>query len=770
MNSFQKSAYRQPQWKEFSRKVIEAHQCRCSRCNRHESDGATLQVHHTYYDPESFHKPWDYPLSTLEVLCKSCHAQEHGHIMPMEGWEYIDMEDMQEPSVECEYPNCTYNDLLRYVHTVYHPKWGYLNVGCGHSDKLTGTNQATELEKAAKKRLTMFDGFLQEKRWQQIGQRWYREFVDFPITITQSQDAFLLSIFIPLPEAYKSLYEAKKAAFNICYNQSHQQFFQQHNIPYPETIPRKPHSKKNPPLHRNLLTFAISNQTGKLVHIDGVEPDILCNCICPACQQPVKAENTSDLPTNHRFVHMVNSTCEDYFLQMYRRLTLQLIEENKQIILPKYANDEAELYIPSLIVNIKSVQYSTLLYDAILTCSINDTEQQIAVVVDFDGTLTNEKIQTIKSSKIPTIQISLVKHYNITPPLKKKELQELLRTDTKITSWIHSPHYDEQARQLQQNKQCYLEKLNLNIRQAIDSCIYEDYEINQIEETYLNHEKYPHAVKSLFQSVSYTTIHRIINMPSEEDLQHTEQCIKLVEWYQRYSTVDGINYDLLKILRRCNFYELSKQLHNHTTQRIELLYNLFAYYFQSELGYLPIGNSDLIYAKIRDDIRAPFFNNSSILYKKVVLSFEQKNGIALYFLLYLYYGVEHINWHVNKKKRMFRELCSMKNRPILAAVGSLWFGHIFNRFHTDDLQMFIHIIATEYPKAAPWVLTYIEQTNYKQFCLEKNISYVELESLRDSYCNIWLDGIFYSALPCYFDSNRTRHNLFPKVSLPQIYY
>ncbi len=759
MNSFQKSAYRQPQWKVFSRKVIEEYQCRCSRCNRHESEDVVLQVHHKYYDPESFHKPWDYPLSAFEVLCKSCHAQEHGHIMPMEGWEYIGMEDMQEPSVECEYPNCTY--LLRYVHTVYHPKWGYLNVGCGHSDKLTSTNQATEEEKAAKRKQTMFDRFLQEKKWQQIGQRWYREFVDFPITITQSQDAFLLSIFIPLPEAYKSLYEAKKAAFNICYNQSHQQFFQQHNIPYPETIPRKPHSKKNPPLHRNLLTFAISNQTGKLVHIDGVEPDILCNCICPACQQPVKAENTSDLPTNHRFVHMVNSTCEDYFLQMYRRLTLQLIEENKQIILPKYANDEAELYIHSLIVNIKSVQYSTLLYDAILTCSINDTERQIAVVVDFDGTLTNEKIQTIKSSKIPTIQISLVKHYNITPPLKKKELQELLRTDTKIISWIHSPHYDEQAKQLQQDKQYYLEELNLNIQQAIDSCIYGDFEINQVEETYSNHEKYPDSVNRLFQSVTSTTIQRIINMPSKEDLQHTEQCIKLVEWYQHYSAVDGINYDLLKILRRCNFYELSKQLHNHTTQRIELLYNLFAYYFQNGT----IVNSDLNYAKIEkekidDDIRARFFNNSFILYKKKKLSFEQKNGIELYFLLYLYYGVEHFNWHTNRKKQMFRELCSVENQPILAAVGSLWFGHIFNRFQTDDLQIFIHVIATKYPEAAPWVLTYLEQTDYKQYCLQKNISYAELKPLRDGYPNIWLDGIFYSALP----------NLFPKVPLPPIYY
>ncbi|MBQ5779411.1 MAG: hypothetical protein IIW13_05425, partial [Paludibacteraceae bacterium] len=231
------------------------------------------------------------------------------------------------------------------------------------------------------------------------------------------------------------------------------------------------------------------------------------------------------------------------------------------------------------------------------------------------------------------------------------------------------------------------------------------------------------------------------------------------------STVDGINYDLLKILRRCNFYELSKQLHNHTTQRIELLYNLFAYYFQNELGYLSIGN----YTKIDDDIRARFFNNSFILYKKKKLSFEQKNGIELYFLLYLYYGVEHFNWHTNKKKQMFRELCSMKNRPILAAVGSLWFGHIFNRFQTDDLQIFIHVIATKYPEAAPWVLTYIEQTNYKQYCLQKNISYAELKPLRDGYPNIWLDGIFYSALPYYY-SNGTRHNLFPKVSLPPIYY
>ena len=780
MNSLQKSAYRLPQWKEFSRKVIEEHQCQCSRCNRHESEGITLQVHHTYYDPDRFHKPWDYPLKDLEVLCKGCHAREHGHIMPMDGWEHIDMEDMQEPCVECEYPNCTYEGLLRYVHTVYHPKWGYLNVGCGHSDKLTGTSQASELEKAAKSRQTKFDGFLKETKWQQNGQRWYRKYVDFPITITQSQDAFYITIFIPLPEAYQTLHEAKKAAFNICYNQTQQQFFQQHNIPYSDNIQRKPRTRKNPVIYRNQLTFAISNQTGLLVHIDSVEPNALCNCICPACQQPVKADNTSDLPNNHRFVHLINSTCEDSFLQMYRHLTLQLIKENKQLLLPEYSNDEAELYIPSVVVGINSVLYSTSLYDAIVTCLINDTEQQIAIIVDLGGTLNNENIQSIKSSKIPTIRISLVKPHNITPPLKKKELQELLRTDSSIISWIHSPHLDKQATQLLQNKQLYLNQLEDSIQQAIDNCIYNECEITQIERTYLNHRKYPHSVERLFSDTIDKTIKRIIKEPSEEDLRHTEQCTKFIQWYMLYDTIYGINYNLLYILRVCNFFDLSKQNDNHTTQMVDLLYNLFGYYFQNEKDYLWANDSKLIPEKIRKNIRNRFFKNNCSLIQRTTsndcitkISAEQKNGMELYFLLYLFYGVKKIDWHEQKKKRMFHEISNKNNRPIFAAIGSLWFGHIFNRFQTDDLQAFIHVIATKYSKAAPWVLTYIEHnTDYKQFCLQKNISYAELEPLRDSYHNIWLDGIFYSALPSNdLDTNKTFCNdLFPKVSLPKIYY
>lgn len=769
MNNLQKTAYKNSKWKEFSRKVIEAHQCQCSRCNRQESEGVILQVHHKYYNPEMYSKPWNYPLNAFEVLCKGCHAQEHGHIMPMDGWEHIDMVDMEEPSVECEYPNCTYDDLLRYVHIVFHPKWGFLNVGCGHSNKLTGTTQATEIEKEVKKKQKMFDSFLTKEKWQQVGDnRWYREFVHFPITITQQQESFQITIFIPLPESYQTLDQAMKAAFDLCYNQLPQHFFQQHGIPYPELIQRKPRSKKNPIIYHNQLIFAINNKTGRLVHIDSVEPDVLCNCICPSCQQPLKAENTLELRNKHCFVHLNETSCEEHFLQMYRRLILQLIEQEKQIFIPQYNNNEAKLHIPSFIAEIKSFLYKTSFYDALLTCSINGLDRQVGIIIDVDGTISDQQKQFIKSSEIPTIQISLIKQYNTTHTLQ--EVKDLLRAASNIFTWLHCPHYDTKAAKFLQDKEQYLVQLKPSIQQSIDNCICGGYEIKLLGETYTNHKKYQLSVKQLFIDTIKTNIQRIIFEPSIVDLQHTEECIKIITWYQHYDTIQGINHELLSMLRYCNFVDsLLKKQHNHTEQRFKLLYNLFKYYFINEVSYYRTEDkAKVIYNNIRKSIQTPFLNHSPILNKEEVCSKERKMGMELCFLLYLYYGVERIGWNTNKKERMFREINNADNLPIFAAIGSLWFGHIFNRFQTDDLQIFIHTIATKLPKAAPWVIRYIEKTNYRDYCMQNNISYSELELIRNEYHNVWLDGIFYSALPYYFDSARNRNELYPKVSLPQV--
>ena len=768
MSKIQTSVYRTTQWKDFRRSVIEAHQCRCDQCKKSEAEGITLQVHHTYYDSSLLKKPCDYPLSSFDVLCKGCHAKEHGHIMPTEGWVYVDgsFEDMKEPCFPCEYPGCGFE--LRYVHTVFHPKWGSLRVGHVHADKLTGTNQATEVEKAENRKQKSYESFMNDKKWQHSNNRYSLDFVHFPVSIIQQNDTYQLSIFIPLQGTYESLVEAKKAAFNICYNNTPQQFFKQHNIPYTETLTRKPRSKKNPIIYRNQLTFAINNQTGKIVHIDSVEPDTMCNCVCPGCGQPLKAEVSSKWQEDHRFVHLYETQCEEFFVQMYRRLALHLIELNQYIWLPSQENREAELCIPDSKIQISGIQYPFAPFDAIATCFDEGIEKKIGIFIDLDHSSIDKQMCQAKLLEIPVLQISLIKQFNDIQPLKLKELQELLLNSPKIYSWLHNPDFDKKSELLLQRKQAYLSQLQPQIHQDIENYICEKSEISRITELYETHDKYSNSVKRLFDNSIKDTIQRIICNPTPDDIAHTKQCDKLIRWYQQSNTVtiQGINYDLIDILKGFDFIKAAKQKYNQTTERMLMLHNLFGYYFIHDVDYVDENLAKYKYDTIRKDIREPFIKHSSILTQKMPLSQNQKIGMEMCFLLYLYYGVTHFSWNSAKKAFMLRQINKIENLPVFAAIGSLWFGHIFSRFQTDDFQTFIHTIAEQYPQAAPWVLTYIEHTNYYDYCKQNDISYKELEPYREEYYNKWIAGVLYSTLPYYYDNKKSRHELFPKITLP----
>src|SRR5712664_728131 len=76
--------YNRPEWRAFRTEVIRLHDGVCNRCQRGPDDGVTLQVHHNIYLPKRL--PWQYPHESCEALCKGCHAQEHGKIMPQSGW------------------------------------------------------------------------------------------------------------------------------------------------------------------------------------------------------------------------------------------------------------------------------------------------------------------------------------------------------------------------------------------------------------------------------------------------------------------------------------------------------------------------------------------------------------------------------------------------------------------------------------------------------------------------------------------------------------
>ncbi len=146
---------RDPRWKAARAEILELDGNACSKCG---ASGKVLHVHHSRYIAGLM--PWEYPPGLLETLCAGCHAAEHGKIPPRTGWTLLDVEDLGEPSSNCELCDTE----IRYVFLIQHPQWGFLNVGTVCCDDLTGTAEACETERRMKRRRR----FIESPRWKRV--------------------------------------------------------------------------------------------------------------------------------------------------------------------------------------------------------------------------------------------------------------------------------------------------------------------------------------------------------------------------------------------------------------------------------------------------------------------------------------------------------------------------------------------------------------------------------------------------------------------------
>lgn len=122
---------------QYRAEQIKLHGGKCARCLRKNPE-VVLQVHHLKYIEGR--KPWEYPYEECEVLCKGCHAQEHGIIKPSMDWEHIGEDDLGGLDGECDHCGTE----LRYTHLVFHRNWGAMIVGSQCCDKLTESTIGSE--------------------------------------------------------------------------------------------------------------------------------------------------------------------------------------------------------------------------------------------------------------------------------------------------------------------------------------------------------------------------------------------------------------------------------------------------------------------------------------------------------------------------------------------------------------------------------------------------------------------------------------------------
>jgi hypothetical protein len=150
--------YRHKLWLQYRAEQIKLHGGSCSQCFR-SSPEVVLQVHHLKYVEGRL--PWDYPYAECKVLCKGCHAQEHGIIKPSRDWELIGEDDLGGLDGVCDYCGTE----LRYTHLIFHRNWGAMIVGAQCCDKLTESTIGSEFHLEYLNYISRRKKFIDSPKW-----------------------------------------------------------------------------------------------------------------------------------------------------------------------------------------------------------------------------------------------------------------------------------------------------------------------------------------------------------------------------------------------------------------------------------------------------------------------------------------------------------------------------------------------------------------------------------------------------------------------------
>jgi hypothetical protein len=214
--SYKNSKEYKKKWSDFRKRIIERDNDMCVKCKRSNPD-AILQVHHKKYIKGRM--PWDYPEELCETLCKGCHAIEHGKIPPNMGWEFLFEDDLSGLTGNCKY--CGTN--IRYVFSIFHHKWGVMEVGTICCDNLTATKLASNSMESKTRYPNRLKRFIESTRWS------YRDGVykikqrGFTIKVISYNNYYILYIDeVKGKIKYRTLQEAQTKSFEVVEHRSFQ--------------------------------------------------------------------------------------------------------------------------------------------------------------------------------------------------------------------------------------------------------------------------------------------------------------------------------------------------------------------------------------------------------------------------------------------------------------------------------------------------------------------------------------------------------------------
>lgn len=172
---------------------------------------------------------------------------------------------------------------------------------------------------------------------------------------------------------------------------------------------------------------------GALKHISEVERGLKCNCICPACEQPLIARKGDK--KMHHFAHYNSSECEKAVETALHIAVKNLLEKYKKIVLPDVILKFSSYKDPWVIAEERLFEFEEVIienrFDSIVPdvlVYINGRPLIIEVAVTHQ--IDDFKLAKIRKFDISTIEITLDRFKNL--PVETELIEDVIyKTNTK---------------------------------------------------------------------------------------------------------------------------------------------------------------------------------------------------------------------------------------------------------------------------------------------------------------------------------------------------
>lgn len=195
------------------------------------------------------------------------------------------------------------------------------------------------------------------------------------------------------------------------------------------------------------MLFLLAERNNKIIHIDEIAPaenGLKCNCLCPICKEPLKANTLGKIKRKH-FSHNINSNCINHLETVIHKFAKQILEDNKRIVIPKLTYNN-EILVKEQNIDFEIVELEKYLSeysfkpDIIGTTLYHGKRSNLIIEIAVTHKIDNVKLQKIKASNISTIEIYLNPREMLDKNLN--EIKEIIINNTTNKSWIFNKTED----------------------------------------------------------------------------------------------------------------------------------------------------------------------------------------------------------------------------------------------------------------------------------------------------------------------------------------